>query len=91
VRGEAIFDDCIAGFSYIMFSPCIDWKYVIVTRHLQDWKPLRYGITLCVTWVLPTDSSNWGISLLSTTYKCLCNILLSRSTPYAEDVTAGHE
>jgi hypothetical protein len=24
VRGEAIFDDCIAGFSYIMFSPCID-------------------------------------------------------------------
>jgi hypothetical protein len=34
-----------------------------------------------------TDCSNYrGISLLSTTYKILSNILLSRLTPYAEEI-----
>jgi hypothetical protein len=32
-----------------------------------------------------------GISLLSTTYKILSNILLSRLTPYAEEVTGDHQ
>jgi len=39
-----------------------------------------------------TDCSNYrGISLLSTTYKILSNILLSRLTPYAEEITADHQ
>jgi hypothetical protein len=34
-----------------------------------------------------TDCSNyWGVSLLLTTYKVLSNILLSRLTPYTEEI-----
>jgi hypothetical protein len=34
-----------------------------------------------------TDCSSYqGISLLSTSYKILCNILLSRLTPYAHKI-----
>jgi hypothetical protein len=32
-----------------------------------------------------------GISLLSTTYKTLSNILLSRLTPYAEEIIVGFD
>ena len=39
-----------------------------------------------------TDCSNYrGISLFTTTYKVLSNILLSRLTPYAEEVTGDHQ
>ena len=39
-----------------------------------------------------TDSNNYrGTSLLSTTYKLLSNILLSRLTPYAEEITGDHQ
>ena len=39
-----------------------------------------------------TDCSNYrGISLLSTTYKILSNILLSRLTPYAEEIIVDHQ
>ena len=39
-----------------------------------------------------TDSSNYrGISLLPTTYKVLSNILLSRLTPYAEEIIEDHQ
>ena len=39
-----------------------------------------------------TDCSNYrGISLLPTTYKILSNILLSRLTPYAEEITEDHQ
>jgi len=39
-----------------------------------------------------TDCSNYrGISLLSSTYKILSNILPSRLTPYAEKITGGHQ
>jgi len=39
-----------------------------------------------------TDCSNYrGISLLSTTYKILSNILLSRLTPYAEEIIGDHK
>ena len=39
-----------------------------------------------------TDCSNYhGISLVSTTYKVLSNILLSRLTPYAEGITGDHQ
>ena len=39
-----------------------------------------------------TDCNNYrGISLLPTTYKSLSNILLSRLTPYAEDVIGDHQ
>ena len=39
-----------------------------------------------------TDSSNYrGISLFSTTYKILSNILLSTLTPYAEEITGNHQ
>jgi hypothetical protein len=39
-----------------------------------------------------TDCSNYrGISLLSTTYKILSNILSSRLTPYAEEIIRDHQ
>jgi hypothetical protein len=39
-----------------------------------------------------TDCSNyWGISLLSTSYKILSNILLCRLIPYADEITADHQ
>ena len=39
-----------------------------------------------------TDCSNYrDISLSSTTYKILPNILLSRLTPYAEEIIGGHQ
>jgi hypothetical protein len=39
-----------------------------------------------------TDCSNYrGISRLSTTYKILPNILLSRLTPYAEEIIGDHQ
>jgi sorting nexin-29 len=38
------------------------------------------------------DCSNYrGISLLSATYKILSNILLSRLTPYAEEIIGDHQ
>ena len=38
-----------------------------------------------------TDCSNYsGISLLSTTYKILSNILLSRLTPHTEEFIGDH-
>jgi len=39
-----------------------------------------------------TDCSNYrGISLLPTTYKILSNILLSKLTPYAEEIIGDHQ
>jgi hypothetical protein len=39
-----------------------------------------------------TDCSNYrGISLLSTTYRILSNILLSRLTRYAEEIIGDHQ
>ncbi len=39
-----------------------------------------------------TDCNNYrGISLLPTTYKILSNILLSRLTPYAEEIIGYHQ
>jgi hypothetical protein len=39
-----------------------------------------------------TDCSNYrGISLLSTSYKILSNILLARLTPYADEIIGDHE
>jgi hypothetical protein len=39
-----------------------------------------------------TDCSDYrGISLFSATYKILSNILLSRSTPYAEEIIGDHQ
>jgi len=39
-----------------------------------------------------TDCSNYrGVSVLSTTYKLLFNILLSRLTPYAEEIVGDHQ
>jgi hypothetical protein len=39
-----------------------------------------------------TDCSNYrGISLLSTSYRILSNILLARLTPYAEEIIGDHK
>ena len=57
---------------------------------LEDWKELI---------IVPiykkgdkTDCSNYkGISLSPTTYKILSNILLSRLTPYADEIIEDHQ
>jgi hypothetical protein len=39
-----------------------------------------------------TECSNYqGISLLSTSYKVLSSVLLSRLTPYADEITGDHQ
>jgi hypothetical protein len=39
-----------------------------------------------------TNCSNYrGISLLSTSYKILTNILLARLTPYADEIMGDHQ
>jgi hypothetical protein len=39
-----------------------------------------------------TDCNNYrGISLLSTSYKILSNILLSRLTPYIDEIIGDHQ
>jgi hypothetical protein len=39
-----------------------------------------------------TDCSNYrGISLLSTSYKILSDIILARPTPYADEIIADHQ
>jgi hypothetical protein len=39
-----------------------------------------------------TECINYqGISLLSTSYKILLNILLSRLTPYADEIIGDHQ
>ena len=39
-----------------------------------------------------TDCSNYsGISLLPTTYKILSSVLLSRLTPYTEEIIGNHQ
>jgi hypothetical protein len=39
-----------------------------------------------------TDCSNYqGISLLSTSYNILSNILVSKLTPYADEITGDHQ
>jgi hypothetical protein len=54
------------------------WKeYIIVPVHKRGDK---------------TDCNNYrGISLLSTSYKILSNILLSRLSPYVDEVTGDHQ
>jgi hypothetical protein len=53
------------------------WKEAIVQVHKKGDK---------------TDCSNYrGISLLSTSYKILSNILLSRLSPYVDEITGGHK
>jgi hypothetical protein len=37
-----------------------------------------------------TDCNNYRISLLSTAYKILCNILLARLTPYVSEIIGDH-
>jgi len=41
--------------------------------------------------LVPDYSSYRGISLLPTTYKILSNILVSRSTPYVEEIIMNHQ
>jgi len=54
-----------------------EWKELIIAPICKDNK---------------TDGNNYrGISLLPTTYKILTNILLSRLTPYAEEIIGGHQ
>jgi hypothetical protein len=55
-----------------------DWKeWIIVTIYTKDDK---------------TDCRNHrGISILPTTYKILFNIMLSRLTPYTEELNGDHQ
>jgi len=56
----------------------VEWKEsIIVPTYKEDDK---------------TDCSNYrGISILLTTRKILSNILLSRLTPYAEEITGEYQ
>ena len=55
----------------------------------EDWKQL---ITVPIYKGNKKDCNKYrGISLLSTTYKTLTNILLSRLTPYAEEIIGDHQ
>ena len=57
---------------------------------LEQWK--ESVILLIYNMGDKTDCSNYrGISLLSTTYKILPNILLSRVIPYAEEIIGDHQ
>ena len=42
-------------------------------------------------WTAIRRVTNRGISLLPTTYKILSDILLSRLTPYAEEIIGDHQ
>jgi len=56
----------------------------------EEWKELI--IVPCYKKGDKTDCSNYrGISFLPTTYKILSNILLSRLTPYAEEIIGSHK
>ena len=56
----------------------------------EEWKEL-ITVPICKKGD-KTDSSNYGgISLLATTYKILSNIMLSRLTPYAVEITRDHQ
>ena len=55
-----------------------EWKQSIIVPIHKKWDQ--------------TDGNNYrGISLLPTTYKILSNILLSRLTPYAEEIIGDHQ
>jgi sorting nexin-29 len=56
----------------------------------EQWKE---SVTVCVYKKHDKmNCSNYqGISLLSTTYKCPSNILLSRLAPYAEEIIGDHQ
>ena len=69
-------------------------KLIIAIRNKEElpeeWKELF--IVLIHKKGNGTDFSNYrDISLLPTTYKILSNILLSRLTPYAEEVISDHK
>jgi hypothetical protein len=56
----------------------------------EEWKIL-ITVTVCKKGD-KTDCSNYrGISLLSTTYKILSNIQMSRLTPYAEEIIGDNK
>jgi len=56
----------------------------------EEWKE-----TIIVPIAKKGDKSHFsnyrGISLLSTAYKILSNVLLLRLTPYAEEITGDHQ
>jgi len=53
---------------------------------------MNYGIVPIYKKGDKTDCFNYrGTSLLSTTYKILSNILLSRLTPYAQEIIGDHQ
>jgi len=55
----------------------------------EEWKEL---IIVPINKGDETDCSNYrGISHLPTTYKIIANILLSRLTPYAEEIIGDHQ
>jgi len=74
-------------------------RFEIQKRNISIWNKEELPEEWKESFVLPiykkgdkTDCSNYrGISLLLATYKIFSNILLSRLTPYVEEITRGHQ
>jgi hypothetical protein len=56
----------------------------------EEWKE-SVIVPICKKGDKTVCSNYRGISLLSTTYKILSNVLLSRLTPHAEEIIGDHQ
>jgi hypothetical protein len=60
------------------------WKNCLINGRSQ----LLYQFTRRA---IKLTDNYWGISLLSTSYKILSNILLSRLSPYIDEIIGDHQ
>ena len=73
---------------------CICWCIYVDFCNKEDLSEEWKGsiIVLIYKKGVKTDCINYrGISLLSTMYKILSNILLTRLTPYTQEITGDHQ
>jgi hypothetical protein len=80
---------------FVYIIQCVDTQHIIISICHKKELPVQWKESIIVPAYKKgdnTDCSNHrGISLLSTAYKILSNILLSRLTPYVEEIIGGHQ